>query len=89
MNSWDIIEAQNEEILSLTGGADVMDPKWYLPAQDEISGISDEEYPLEDDHWTSTAVKNDNQHAYKYSPDGTLSEELRDAELKVRAVRKK
>ena len=89
LNSWDIIEAQNEEILSLTGGADVMDPKWYLPAQDEISGISDEEYPLEDDHWTSTAVKNDNQHAYKYSPDGTLSEELRDAELKVRAVRKK
>ena len=89
LNSWDIIEAQDEEILSLTGGADVMDPKWYLPAQDEISGISDEEYSLEDDHWTSTAVKNDNQHAYKYSPDGTLSKELRNAELKVRAVRKK
>lgn len=89
LNSWDIIEANNEYILSLTGGSEVMDPKWYLPAKDEISGISDKEYPLEDDHWTSTAVKGDNEHAYKYSADGTSSKELRNAELKVRAVRKK
>lgn len=89
LNSWDIIEANNEYILSLTGGSEVMDPKWYLPAKDEISGISDKEYPLEDDHWTSTAVKGDNAHAYRYSADGTSSEELRYVELKVRAVRKK
>lgn len=89
LNSWDIIEANDEYILSLTGGSEVMDPKWYLPAKDEILGISDEEYPLEDNHWTSTAVKGDNERAYKYSADGTSSEELRNAELKVRAVRKK
>lgn len=89
LNSWDIIEANDEYILSLTGGSEVMDPKWYLPAKDEILGISDEEYPLEDNHWTSTAVKGNNERAYKYSADGTSSEELRNAELKVRAVRKK
>lgn len=89
LNSWDIIEANDEYILSLTGGSEVMDPKWYLPAKDEISGISDEEYPLEGDHWTSTAVKGSNQYAYKYSANGTPSNELRNAKLKVRAVRKK
>lgn len=89
LNSWDIIEANNEYVLSLTGGSEVMDPKWYLPAKDEISGISDKEFPLEDDHWTSTAVKDNNKKAYKYSADGTSSEELRNTELKVRAVRKK
>lgn len=89
LNSWDIIEANDEYILSLTGGSEVMDPKWYLPAKNEISGISNDEYPLEGDHWTSTAVKGNNQYAYKYSANGTPSNELRDAKLKVRAVRKK
>ena len=88
LNSWDIIEANNEYILSLTGGSEVMDPKWYLPATEEVAGINDTEYPLEGEYWTSTAVKDDNQHAYKHS-DGSTSSESRSRELSVRAVRKK
>lgn len=88
LNSWDIIEANNEQILSLTGGSEVMDPKWYLPATEEVAGINDTEYPLEGEYWTSTAVKDDNQYAYKHS-DGSTSQEQRSTELSVRAVRKK
>ncbi|MEW4379337.1 fimbrillin family protein [Bacteroides hominis] len=88
LNSWDIIEANNEYILSLTGGSEVMDPKWYLPATEEVAGINDTEYPLEGEYWTSTAVKDDNQYAYKHS-DGSTSSKLRSRELSVRAVRKK
>ena len=88
LNSWDIIEANNEYILSLTGGSEVMDPKWYLPATEEVAGINDTEYPLEGGYWTSTAVKDNNQYAYKHS-DGSTSSELRSTQLSVRAVRKK
>lgn len=88
LNSWDIIEANNEYILSLTGGSEVMDPKWYLPATEEVAGINDTKYPLEGEYWTSTAVKDDNQYAYKHS-DGSTSSELRSRKLSVRAARKK
>lgn len=88
LNSWDIIEANNEYVLSLTGGSEVMDPKWYLPATEEVAGINDKEYPLEGEYWTSTAVKDNNQYAYKHS-DGSTSSESRRRELSVRAVRKK
>lgn len=89
LNSWDIIEAGDEQILSLTGGTDVMDPKWYLPATGEISGITDEEYPFSDYYWTSTAVQNNNKKAYKYTSGGSTEEEDRNRSLHVRAVRKK
>ena len=88
LNSWDIIEANNEQILSLTGGVDVMSPNWYLPATEEVAGINDTEYPLKGGYWTSTAVKNDNQYAYEHN-DASTSPKLRSTELSVRAVRKK
>lgn len=88
LNSWDIIEVNDNQILSLTGGSEVIDPKWYLPATEEVAGINDTEYPLEGGYWTSTAVKDDNQHAYKHS-NGSTSSESRSMELSVRAVRKK
>ena len=87
LNSWDIIEANNEYILSLTGGSEVMDPKCIFPQQ-RGSRNNDTEYPLEGGYWTSTAVKDDNQYAYKHS-DGSTSSELRSTQLSVRAVRKK
>lgn len=89
LNSWDIIEVQGEELLSLSGGSEVMDPKWYLPAKDEISGMVDEDRPLNGDYWTSTAVAGSNQQAYKHSAGGATAPESRDKKLGVRAVRRK
>ena len=87
LNSWNIVEAQDDYILKLSSETD--NPDWYLPARNEMSGITDAEYPLEGEYWTSTAVTNNNQEAYKYIAGGTTSLEQRDAVLHVRAVRKK
>lgn len=89
LNSWDIINVNDEQILTLTGGAEVMDPKWYLPATGETTGMVDEEYPLSGDYWTSTAVSGSNQKAYKHLSGGSISEESRNQNLRIRAVRKK
>ena len=61
---------------------------WYLPARYEAPNMKDVEYPLNGDYWTSTAV-NDNRHAFKYTVGGTTLEEIRTANLHVRAVRQK
>ena len=61
---------------------------WYLPARYEAQSMKDVKYPLNGDYWTSTAV-NDNQHAFKYTVGNTTTEEIRTANLHVRAVRQK
>lgn len=87
LNSWNIYEAQDEYLLRLTN--EDANPSWYLPASGEVSGISDTDYPLNGEYWSSTA-ENNNTHAYKYSEDGsTVTAVQRDAVLNVRAVRKK
>ena len=86
LNSWNVVTAQGEEVLTLTNGTL---PEWYLPASGEITGISDDEYPLSGNYWTSTSVQNSHEEAYKYDAGGTISSERRDTELNVRAVRKR
>lgn len=87
LNSWNIYEAQDEYLLRLTN--EDANPSWYLPASGEVSGISDTDYPLNGEYWSSTA-ENNNTHAYKYSEDrSTVTAVQRDAVLNVRAVRKK
>lgn len=86
LNSWNVVTAQNEEVLTLTNGTN---PEWYLPASGEITGISDDEHPLSGNYWTSTSVQNSHENAYKYDAGGIISPERRDTELNVRAVRKK
>lgn len=87
LNSWNIYEAQDEYLLRLTN--EDANPSWYLPASGEVSGISDTDYPLNEEYWSSTA-ENNNTHAYKYSEDGsTVTAVQRNAVLNVRAVRKK
>ena len=61
---------------------------WYLPAQNEAPDMKDSSYPLNGEYWTSTAV-DDNQHAYKYTVGASTSQEIRTANLHVRAVRQK
>lgn len=86
LNSWNVVTAQGEEVLTLTNGTL---PEWYLPASGEITGISDDKHPLSGNYWTSTSVQNSHEDAYKYDAGGTISPEQRDTELNVRAVRKK
>ena len=86
LNSWNVVTAQNEEVLTLTNGTN---PEWYLPASGEITGISDDDHPLSGNYWTSTSVQNSHEEAYKYDAGGTISPERRDTELNVRAVRKR
>ncbi len=86
LNSWNIYEAQNEYLLRLTN--EDANPSWYLPAKDEVSGITDSKYPLQGEYWSSTA-ENSNTNAYKYSAGGSTVLERRNVNLHVRAVRKK
>lgn len=87
LNSWNIVPLEDNYLLRLTN--EDANPNWYLPASGEVAGITDTEYPLDGDHWSSTA-QNNNTNAYKYSADGaTITLERRDSQLKVRAVRKK
>lgn len=86
LNSWNVVEANDDYILKLTSTTD--NPDWYLPARNEINGITDFDYPLNGEYWSSTA-ENNNQQAYKYSATGTVSLEERNVNLHVRAVRKK
>ena len=87
LNSWNILPEGNGYILTLS--AEDYNPSWYLPARGEVSGITDDEHPLSGEYWSSTSVESSNK-AYKYSSDGaTITEELRNAVLNVRAVRKK
>ena len=88
LNSWNIISVQDEEVLTLTSDSNV--PDWYLPARGEVSNvITDEEYPLNGEYWTSTAVADNSKQAWKYNAAGTTSQEERNSVLNVRAVRKK
>lgn len=88
LNSWNIIPQDDGYLLTLS--ADDHNPSWYLPARGEVSGIADTDYPLSGEYWSSTSVESSNTQAYKYSSDGaTIKEELRNAVLNVRAVRKK
>ena len=86
LNSWNVVTAQGEEVLTLTNGTL---PEWYLPASGEITGISDAEHPLSGNYWTSTSVENSHEYSYKYDATSSISQERRDTELHVRAVRKK
>ena len=86
LNSWNVVTAQGEEVLTLTNGKL---PEWYLPASGEITGINDAEHPLSGNYWTSTSVENSHEYSYKYDATGSISQERRDTELHVRAVRKK
>lgn len=86
LNSWNVVTAQGEEVLTLTNGTL---PEWYLPASGEITDISDAEHPLSGNYWTSTSVENSHEYSYKYDATGSISQERRDTELHVRAVRKK
>lgn len=87
LNSWNVVTANNEEILQLTNNSPT--PDWYLPASGEITGIRDDEHPLSGDYWTSTSVQGSHENAYKYDNAATVSEDRRDTRLNVRAVRKK
>ena len=87
LNSWNVVTANNEEILQLTNNSPT--PDWYLPASGEITGIHDDEIPLSGNYWTSTSVQGSHENAYKYDNSGALSQERRDTRLNVRAVRKK
>lgn len=87
LNSWNVVTANNEEILQLTNNSPT--PYWYLPASGEITGIHDDEIPLSGNYWTSTSVQGSHENAYKYDNSGAVSQERRDTRLNVRAVRKK
>lgn len=87
LNSWNVVAAQDEEILQLTNNSPT--PDWYLPASGEITGIHDDEIPLSGNYWTSTSVQDSHENAYKYDDGGAVSPERRDTRLNVRAVRKK
>ena len=87
LNSWNVVTADNEEILQLTNNSPT--PDWYLPASGEITGIYDDEIPLSGNYWTSTSVQGSHENAYKYDNSGAVSQERRDTRLNVRAVRKK
>ena len=87
LNSWNVVTANNEEILQLTNNSPT--PDWYLPASGEITGIHDDEIPLNGNYWTSTSVQGSHENAYKYDNSGAVSQERRDTRLNVRAVRKK
>lgn len=87
LNSWNVVAAQDEEILQLTNNSPT--PDWYLPASGEITGIHDDEIPLSGNYWTSTSVQDSHENAYKYDDGGAVSQERRDTRLNVRAVRKK
>lgn len=87
LNSWNVVKAQDEEILQLTNNSPT--PDWYLPASGEITGIHDDEIPLSGNYWTSTSVQGSHENAYKYDNSGAVSQERRDTRLNVRAVRKK
>lgn len=87
LNSWNVVTANNEEILQLTNNSPT--PDWYLPASGEITGIHDDEIPLSGNYWTSTSVQGSHENAYKYDNSGAVSQERRDTRLNVRAVRKK
>lgn len=87
LNSWNVVAAQDEEILQLTNNSPT--PDWYLPASGEITGIHDDEIPLSGNYWTSTSVQGSHENAYKYDNSGAVSQERRDTRLNVRAVRKK
>lgn len=64
---------------------------WYLPAEEEITAIVDNEYPLQGNYWTSTAsdISEDDENAYKYILNSGASLEKRTTLLNVRAVRKR
>ncbi len=64
------------------------DMLWYLPARNEAPYMNDDLYPLSGDYWTSTAITDPGNTAYKVSfSGGTTSEENRNSSLHVRAVR--
>ena len=87
LNSWNVVTAQDEEILQLSNNSP--NPDWYLPASAEVSGIKDEVNALNGDYWTSTSVAGSHENAYKYDASGNVTFTRRDTELHVRAVRKK
>jgi len=92
LNCWNIIQVGdgNENLLKLHNENDM--PEWYLPAVDEVSGLTDSspDYALDGEYWTSTAVRNNNEYAYKYNSAGkSTDQERRNVELHVRAVRQR
>lgn len=94
LNSWNVVVtpeipgvSESEEMLQLSNNSPI--PDWYLPASAEVSGIKDEVNALNGDYWTSTSVANSHENAYKYDTGGNVSQERRDIEHNVRAVRKK
>ncbi len=62
------------------------DIKWYLPASDEQSGLSDTDYPLSGDYWSSTTTTGNSTFSYNGT---TTSATARTATCKIRAARKR
>ncbi len=69
-----IPEIQNDDIV------------WFLPASNEQNDLSDTEYPLSGNYWSSTAAS-DNINAYMYN--SAVSQQDRMNTYKIRAARKK
>ncbi len=64
------------------------DINWYLPASSEQSSLSDEEFPLSGNYWSSTAA-NDNINAFTYNAAAFTTSTDRMANNKIRAARRK
>lgn len=68
---------------------DEADMVWFLPAAEEAKIMNDQLYPLSGDYWTSTAIPDPGNTAYKYTAGGVTSPQDRNTNFHVRAVRKK
>lgn len=62
------------------------DIKWYLPAKDEQSSLTDEAYPLSGTYWSSTTTNNNSAYSYNGS---SVSATNRMTNCKIRAARKR
>ncbi len=62
------------------------DIKWYLPAKDEQSGLTDGAYPLSGTYWSSTTTNNNSAYSYNGS---SVSATTRMTNCKIRAARKR
>lgn len=87
LNSWNIVDTGNEDLLKLTNTNDI--PDWYLPASGEVSGINDDKNPLKGEYWTSTGASTGNTQAYMYDAGGNTGLDDRNKEHNIRAVRQK
>ncbi len=62
------------------------DIKWYLPAINEQSSLTDDTYPLSGDYWSSTTALGNSSYSYNGS---SVSTTTRLTNCKIRAARRK